>query len=82
MICGKGFFKTKQDAEAAAQRCSVKKVFLNIEQNSQKNTCVRVSFLVKLQAEACNFAKKFCFTFRFSREASLLKRGSGTDVFL
>ena len=56
MICGKVFFKTKQDAEAAAQRCSVKKVFLNIEQNSQKNTCVRVSFLVKLQAEACNFA--------------------------
>ena len=26
------------------QRCSVKKVFLNILQNSQKNTCARVSF--------------------------------------
>ena len=30
--------------EAVAQRCSVKKVFLKVLQNSQKNTCVRVSF--------------------------------------
>ena len=29
--------------EAVATRCSVKKVFLKISQNSQKNTCVRVS---------------------------------------
>ena len=36
-----------------AQRCSVKKVFLEIKQNSQENTCVRVSFLIKLQAEVC-----------------------------
>ena len=27
-----------------------KKVFLEISQNSQKNTCVRVTFLIKLQA--------------------------------
>ena len=27
--------------EAVAQRCSVKKVFLEILQNSQENTCVR-----------------------------------------
>ena len=32
------------------QRCSVKKVFLEISQNSQENTCARVSFLIKLQA--------------------------------
>ena len=36
--------------EAVVQRCSVKKVFLEISQNSQENTCARVSFLIKLQA--------------------------------
>ena len=35
-----------------------KKVFLEISQNSQGNTCARVSFLIKLQAEACNFIKE------------------------
>ena len=35
--------------EAIVQRCSVKKVFLEISQNSQENTCARVSFLIKLQ---------------------------------
>ena len=35
----------------------VKKVFLEISQNSQENTCAIVSFLIKLQA-ACNFIKK------------------------
>ena len=33
-----------------AQRCFVKKVFLVISQNSQENTCARVSFLIKLPA--------------------------------
>ena len=37
-------------SEAVAQRCSVKKLFLEISQNSRENTCVRVSFLIKLQA--------------------------------
>ena len=36
--------------EAAVQRCSVKKVFLEVSQNSQENICARVSFLMKLQA--------------------------------
>ena len=36
--------------EAVVQRCSVKKMFLEISQNSQKNTCARVSFLIKLQS--------------------------------
>ena len=36
--------------EAAVQRCSVKKVFLEISQNSQENTCAKISFLIKLQA--------------------------------
>ena len=37
-------------AEAVAQRSSVKKVLLEISQNSQENTCARVFFLIKLQA--------------------------------
>ena len=45
------YFRTKYlNAEAVAQMCSVKKVFLEISQNSQENTCVRVSILIKLQA--------------------------------
>ena len=44
--------------EEVAKRCSVKKVVLEISQNSQENTCVRVSFLIKLQASTCNFTKK------------------------
>ena len=34
---------------------SLKKVLLEISHNSQENTCARVSFLIKLQAKACNF---------------------------
>ena len=37
-------------------RSSRPEVFLEISKNSQKNTCARVSFLIKLQA--CNFIKK------------------------
>ena len=40
----------KQSIEAVVWRCSVEKVFLEISQNSQENTCARVSFLIKLQA--------------------------------
>ena len=32
------------DSEAVVRRCSVKKVFLEILQNSQEDTCARVSF--------------------------------------
>ena len=53
--------------EAVAQKCSVKKVFLEISQNSQENTCAWVSFLIKLLASALQF---------------YLKRDSGTVVFL
>ena len=44
--------------EAVLRRCSVKKVYLKISQNSQKNTFAGVSFLIKFQAEACRFIKK------------------------
>ena len=42
-------YKLSQDTtEAVAQRCSVEKVLLEVSQNSQENTCARVSFLKKL----------------------------------
>ena len=48
--------------------CSVQKVFLKIPQNSQESTCARVSFLKKLQVEACNFIKKETLAQVFSCE--------------
>ena len=52
--------------EGVVWRCSVKKMFLEISQNLQKNTCARVSFLIKLQA--CNFNKKETLTQVYSCE--------------
>ena len=37
-------------------------LFLEISENSQENTSARVSFLMKLQTEACNFIKKETLT--------------------
>ena len=54
--------------EAATRGVLFTKVFLEISQNSQENTCVRVSFLIKLQAWACNFIKKETLTQVFSCE--------------
>ena len=42
-------------------------VFLKISRNSPENTCARASFLIKLQASACNFIKRETLT------ATLLK---------
>ena len=57
--------------EAVVRRCSVKKVFLEISQNSQENTCVRVSFLIKLQAAPATLLKKRlwhrCFPVNFAK---------------
>ena len=39
--------------EAVVQRCSVKKVLLEISQNSQENTRARVSFLIKRLWHRC-----------------------------
>ena len=49
--------------EAVARRCSVKKVFLEISQNSQENTYARVPFLIKL---LYYFIKKETLTQMFS----------------
>ena len=45
--------------EAVAQRCSVKKVFLEISQISQENTCARVNF-IKKETLAQVFSCIFC----------------------
>ena len=42
-----------KEPEGVAQTCSIKNLFLEISQNSQENTCARVSFLIKLQAVGC-----------------------------
>ena len=64
-------------SEAVVRWCSVKKVFLEISENSQKNTCSRRSFLIKLQAR--NFAKfkgkHLC------QRLSFIKKESLTQVF-
>ena len=61
-------------SKAVVRRCSVKKVFLEILQNSQESTSVRDSFLIKLQAfkkeslmqvlscEFCRISKNTFFT--------------------
>ena len=43
-------------------------MFLEISQNSEENTCARVSFLIKLEAEFCNFIKKETLAQVFSCE--------------
>ena len=58
-------------SEVDAQRCYVKKMFLRISKNPHENTCARVSFLIKLQAAACNIIKKRlwrrCFPVNFAK---------------
>ena len=39
-----------ETTQAVARMCSIKKVFRDILQISQENTCARVFFLMKLQA--------------------------------
>ena len=46
--------------EAVVRRCSIKKVFLEIPQNSQENTCASVSFLIKLRASGLWILGNMC----------------------
>ena len=48
-------------SEAAAQRNSIKKVFLKNSQNSQETTCARVSFLIKTIRHQKNDSSMFLF---------------------
>ena len=49
----------------------MKKVFLEVSQNSQENFCARVSFLIKLQAAPATLLKKRlrhrCFPVNFTK---------------
>ena len=45
-------YKKYISLKAVAQICSISKVFLQILQNSLKNTCARVTFIIMLQAVA------------------------------
>ena len=53
-----------------------KKLFWKILQNSPENICARVSFLIKLQASACNFIKKETLAQVFSCEFYEISRNS------
>ena len=52
--------------EAVVQRSSMKKVFLEISQNSQENTCARASFLIKLPAVLKKSLQHKCFPINFA----------------
>ena len=53
--------------EAATRSILYERVFLEISQNSQENTCARASFLIKLQALG-NFIKRETLALVFSCE--------------
>ena len=65
------------------QRCSVKKVFLEILQNSQEKTCASVSFLIALQASVgcrlwcrCFCCRLWCRIFRNFQKLLFLQNTS------
>ena len=61
-------FKELTPTEAATGGVLLKKLFLKISQNSQENTCARVSFLINCKSEACNFIRKETLALMFSGE--------------
>ena len=59
-------------SEAVVQRCSVKKMLLGVSQNSQENTCPRVSFFNKVAGlSPATLSKKrpwhMCFPANFAK---------------
>ena len=71
------------------QRCSAKKVFLEISPNLQENTCARDSFLIKLQAPGLQLYQKratgtrvFLLILRDFQEHLFLKNTSGGCFYL
>ena len=81
------YFTHQQKPEPVARRCSVKRVFLEISQNSQENNRARVSFLIKLEAEACHFikietlAQVFCCEFWETSKNTFCYRTPPVDAF-
>ena len=66
--------------EAVTRRCSVKQVFLESSQNSQENTCARVSFSIKLQASGDSGTGVFLWILRNFLEHLFLQNTS-SDCF-
>ena len=52
--------QTNFTKEVFASRCSVKKVFTEIFQNSQENNCARVSFLIKTSLAKTHHSRPIC----------------------
>ena len=73
--------------KAVARGCSVKQVSLEISQNSQESTCVRVSFLILLQSsgqrcsDGCNHIKKETLTQFFPGNFAKFLRTPPGDFF-
>ena len=69
------------------RRCSIKIVFLKIQQNSAENTCARLSFKVAGLRPATLFKKRLshrCFPVNFSKilGATFLQNTSGRLLFI
>ena len=62
--------------EVATGGVLLEKVFLEISQYSQENSYASVSFLIELQAEACNFIKKETLAQVFSCEFCEISRNT------
>ena len=58
LVVALGVLLGKKHPEAVVQRCSVRKVFLEISQKTQESTCARASFLIKLHFQSCYFQVK------------------------
>ena len=56
----KGISENKRRTEPVVRRCSVKKVFLEISQNSQENTWAEVCNFIKKETLAQVFSSEFC----------------------
>ena len=54
------FTEQKMNVRSSHQRSSVKKVFLEISQSSQENTCARGSVLIKLQSTGSQQSTVIC----------------------
>ena len=51
-------------SEAVIQRCSVKKLFIEVSPNSQENTCARDSFVVEIVSYHSNNERVHISEFR------------------
>ena len=54
------YFKVTWKQEAVAGRCSITVMFVTVSQNSQENTSVRVSLLMKLKARKATILQNIC----------------------